>query len=96
MRKGRALRPAAKPRQFDAQAEQHHASDQRTLPAPVAAEIALLDRADLLILQYPMWWHLPPAMLKGWLDRVFVYGEVYASRKRFERGRWVGKRAIIR
>ena len=57
-------------------------------PLDVAAEIALLDRADLLILQYPMWWHLPPAMLKGWIDRVFIYGEVYASRKRFEIGRF--------
>ncbi len=87
--------PPQNPDRFDAQAEQRHASDQRTLPAQVAAEIANLDRADLLILQYPMWWHLPPAMLKGWLDRVFVYGEVYASQKRFERGRWVGKRAMI-
>jgi NAD(P)H dehydrogenase (quinone) len=93
--KGEHYVPRQNPDRFDAQAEQHHASDQRTLPAQVAAEIASLDRADLLLLQYPMWWHLPPAMLKGWLDRVFVYGEVYASQKRFERGRWVGKRAMI-
>src|ERR1700736_2657311 len=53
-------------------------------------ELALMDRADLLVLQYPMWWHLPPAMLKGWLDRVLAYGEVYTSRKRFENGRTVG------
>ena len=49
----------------------------------------------LLILQYPMWRHLPPAMLKGWLDRVLIFGEVYASTKRFERGRFGGKRAMI-
>ncbi|HLJ21339.1 MAG TPA: NAD(P)H-dependent oxidoreductase [Stellaceae bacterium] len=83
------------PERFDVQAEQRFASDRRTLPAPVAAEIAALDRADLLILQYPMWWHLPPAILKGWLDRVLVYGEVYTSKKRFEHGRWVGKRAML-
>jgi len=59
------------------------------------AEIALLDRADLVILQYPMWWHLPPAILKGWFDRVFAYGEVYASKRRFENGRFLGKRAMI-
>lgn len=80
---------------FDAQAEQLHASQAHTLPAEVADEITRLDAADLLILQYPMWWHLPPAMLKGWLDRVFVYGEVYASRRRFEHGRFVGKRAML-
>jgi NAD(P)H dehydrogenase (quinone) len=53
----------------------------------VKAEIARLDAADLVILQYPMWWHLPPAMLKGWFDRVFIYGDVYTSGKRFEAGR---------
>ena len=69
--------------------------EQRRIPADVAAEIARLEQADLLILQYPMWWHLPPAMLKGWLDRVFIYGEVYTSKKRFENGRFAGKRAML-
>ncbi len=54
-----------------------------------------MDRADLLVLQYPMWWHLPPAMLKGWFDRVLVYGTVYTSATRFENGRFAGKRAML-
>jgi NAD(P)H dehydrogenase (quinone) len=83
------------PARFDAQLEQRHASLTRTLPADVAAEIAHLDRADLLILQYPMWWHLPPAILKGWFDRVFVYGDVYTSKQRFENGRFKAKKAIL-
>jgi NAD(P)H dehydrogenase (quinone) len=80
---------------FDVQAEQHFASAQGAIPELVAKEIANLDQADLLILQYPMWWHLPPAMLKGWIDRVLIYGEVYSSRKRFESGRFISKRAMI-
>ena len=80
---------------FDVQSEQRHASTEGTLPAAVIAEIGLLDRADLLVLQYPMWWHLPPAILKGWFDRVFAYGEVYTSKKRFEHGRFAGKRAML-
>lgn len=80
---------------FDVQAEQRHASANGAVPPDVAAEIACLDRADLLILQYPMWWHLPPAMLKGWFDRVFIYGDVYTSKQRFESGRFVGKTAIL-
>ena len=83
------------PQRFDVQAEQRHASDQQRVPAAVAEEIEKLDRADLLILQYPMWWHLPPAMLKGWYDRVLIYGEVYTSKKRFEHGRFGGKRALL-
>jgi NAD(P)H dehydrogenase (quinone) len=80
---------------FDVQSEQRHASQLGQVPVAVAAEIARLDRADLLILQYPMWWHLPPAMLKGWFDRVFIYGDVYTSKKRFEHGRFAGKKAIL-
>jgi len=83
------------PTRFDVQGEQRHASRSYRLPADVAAEIARLDQADLLIVQYPMWWHLPPAMLKGWFDQVFLYGEVYTSRKRFEHGRFAGKKAML-
>ena len=83
------------PQRFDVQAEQRHASERGSIPPVVAEEIERLDRAELLILQYPMWWHLPPAILKGWIDRVFIYGEVYASRKRFEDGRFVGKQAML-
>ncbi len=80
---------------FNVQAEQRYASDQGTIPIDVKNEIERLDLADLLILQYPMWWHLPPAILKGWYDRVFLYGEVYTSSKRFESGRFSNKRAML-
>ncbi|WP_420132406.1 NAD(P)H-dependent oxidoreductase [Rhodopseudomonas sp.] len=83
------------PGRFDAQSEQRHASANHTLPTHVAEEIARLDQSDLVILQYPMWWHMPPAILKGWFDRVFAYGEIYTSRMRFENGRFKGKRAML-
>jgi len=87
--------PRLSAERFDVQAEQRHASDGGAIPDAVNREIENLDRADLLILQYPMWWHLPPAILKGWIDRVFIYGEVYTSKTRFENGRYIGKRAMI-
>jgi NAD(P)H dehydrogenase (quinone) len=34
-------------------------------------------------------------MLKGWFDRVLAYGDAYTSKKRFEEGRFVGKRAML-
>ena len=80
---------------FDAQAEQRNASANGTIPPEVRQEIDLLDQADLLILQYPMWWHMPPAILKGWFDRVFVYGDVYSSNQKIEKGRFAGKRALL-
>lgn len=80
---------------FNVQAEQRNASEQKTIPPEIQSEINKLESADLLILQYPMWWHLPPAILKGWYDRVLLYGEVYTSTKRFEAGKFSGKRAML-
>ena len=88
-------RDRAAPARFDAQVEQRHASEAGSLPKTVMDELALMDRADLMVLQYPMWLRLPPAMVKGWFDRVLAYGAVYTSTKRFENGRFVGKRAML-
>ena len=33
---------------------------------------------DTLIFVYPTWWFGPPAMLKGWLDRVLVPGVAFS------------------
>lgn len=43
-------------------------------PADVAAEQARIDRADTLVLVYPVYWWSMPALLKGWIDRVFANG----------------------
>jgi len=83
------------PGRFNVQSEQRHACETGSIPADVIEEIGFLDKADLLILQYPMWWHLPPAILKGWFDRVFIYGEVYKSKMRFENGRFKNKSAML-
>ncbi|MDJ1158370.1 NAD(P)H-dependent oxidoreductase [Chelatococcus sp. SYSU_G07232] len=40
--------------------------------APVAAHLAHLRWAEALVFIYPTWWYGLPAMLKGWLDRVWV------------------------
>ena len=34
--------------------------------------------ADGLVIVHPNWWGQPPAMMKGWLDRVLRYGVAYA------------------
>ncbi len=49
-----------------------------TAPSPdVAAEQARLDRADALVLVYPVYWWSMPGLLKGWIDRVFTNGWAY-------------------
>jgi len=75
--------------------EQREAWHNDTLPADVEREIARLERADLLILQFPLWWHAQPAILKGWFDRVFVSGGLYTSKMRYDRGYFRGRRALL-
>lgn len=43
-------------------------------PADVVAEQVRIDRADHLVLVYPVYWWSMPALLKGWIDRVFANG----------------------
>ena len=45
--------------------------------ADVLAEQARIDRADALVLVYPVYWWSMPGLLKGWIDRVFINGWAY-------------------
>lgn len=80
---------------FAALGEQRNAWATGTLPEDIVSEIDRLERADLVILQFPLWWHGPPAMLKGWMDRVFVSGGLYTSKMRYDAGYFSGRRALI-
>ncbi|MGA9873094.1 MAG: NAD(P)H-dependent oxidoreductase, partial [Rhodococcus sp. (in: high G+C Gram-positive bacteria)] len=40
----------------------------------VLAEQDRIDRSDHLILVFPVYWWSMPALLKGWIDRVFING----------------------
>jgi NAD(P)H dehydrogenase (quinone) len=47
-------------------------------PRPdVAMERRLLSDVNVFMLAYPFWLNAPPAILKGYLDRVFGYGFAY-------------------
>lgn len=48
-----------------------------TVPADILAEQARIDRADALVLVFPIYWWTMPALLKGWIDRVFSQGWAY-------------------
>lgn len=45
--------------------------------ADVAAEQARIERADALVLVYPVYWWSMPGLLKGWIDRVLTNGWAY-------------------
>jgi len=48
------------------------------ISADVAEELEILAETDTLVLVYPIWFGLPPAMLKGYLDRVLGAGFPYS------------------
>ncbi|AYG44577.1 flavodoxin family protein [Pseudomonas sp. Leaf58] len=47
-------------------------------PADVRKEQARIERADAVVLVYPVYWWSMPALLKGWVERVFSNGWAYA------------------
>ena len=76
-------------------AEQAHAAQTGTFAPQVQREIDRLFAADLVILQFPMWWFSVPAILKGWIDRVFAFGVTYDFGRTWDQGVMRGRRAML-
>lgn len=49
-------------------------------PGDVRIEQERIEAADLVILAFPVYWWSLPAVLKGWIDRVFTKGWAFDSR----------------
>jgi NAD(P)H dehydrogenase (quinone) len=81
---------------FKPQAEQQRAVEAGTLDASVSAHLDRLLAADLLVLSFPLWWFSLPAILKGWVDRVFVMGAAFGGKYGlFDDAALAGKRAML-
>ncbi|NMY42803.1 NAD(P)H-dependent oxidoreductase [Pseudomonas sp. WS 5013] len=75
--------------------EQREAVKAGVIAADIAAELDKLLWADLLILNFPLFWCSLPAMLKGWIDRVLVSGTCFGGLRFYDRGGLAGKRALL-
>lgn len=75
--------------------EQRHAIEDGTLAPDIDREVKRLLTAELLILVFPIFWFSLPAMLKGWIDRVFLSGLLYGGRRFYWRGAMAGRRALV-
>lgn len=51
--------------------------DEAENPLGLEDHVAALRRAEGLLLVYPTWWFGMPALLKGWLDRVWLPGVAF-------------------
>lgn len=77
------------------QAEEANAAIHNGFAPDIQAEMDKLFWCDALILQFPLWWFGLPAILKGWVDRVFASGgRIYGGGKWYDRGVFAGKRAM--
>lgn len=56
----------------------------------VQAHMERILTADVVIPVFPIYWNNPPALLKGWIDRVWNYGFAYGRSK----PRLAGKRML--
>jgi NAD(P)H dehydrogenase (quinone) len=68
---------------------------QGSVNSDVKAEQDLIRAADILIVVYPLWWSGMPAMLKGYIDRVFSYGFAYEITETGGVGLLTGKKVFL-
>jgi NAD(P)H dehydrogenase (quinone) len=59
--------------------------DKFVMSNDVASELAAIEKADVFVLVYPIWFSAPPAIMKGYIDRVFGTGFSYGAIR--DRGR---------
>ncbi|KAJ9610671.1 hypothetical protein H2200_005448 [Cladophialophora chaetospira] len=86
-----------------ASASRHGYEETHGLTEDVRAEQDKLLWADTVVFQFPLWWFAMPAILKGWVDRVFSCGFAYGVGEhndkrwgdRYGEGVFAGKRALL-
>ena len=62
---------------FDPILPAHEIPKETVLPPEIARHCAEIAAADGIIVVHPNWWGQPPAILKGWIDRVIRPGVAY-------------------
>ncbi len=68
---------------------------QGQLQPEVKAEQEFVGAADLIVVIYPLWWSGMPAILKGYIDRVFTEGFAYSIVGPDLNGLLLGKKVLL-
>jgi NAD(P)H dehydrogenase (quinone) len=66
-----------------------------TIAPDVAEEMRHLDWADAVTFIAPVWWISTPAILKGWIDRVFALGYAYGYGNQGPAAKLSGKKGLV-
>lgn len=85
---------------LDYAAASGEAYEHGTQAEDVVKEQDKLKWADAIVFQFPVWWFGSPAILKGWVERVFAYKFAYGYKSagntyRYGDGALAGKRAVL-
>ena len=71
------------------------ASNDTGFAEDIKSEIAKIRAADLIVFEFPLWWSAPPAIMKGWFDKVFAMGVTWDGTHRYANGLLRGKKALV-
>ncbi|XP_043937206.1 NAD(P)H dehydrogenase [quinone] 1-like isoform X2 [Protopterus annectens] len=74
------------PNHFNYAFETMEALEEGRLSKDIIAEQNKLRSADLVIFQFPLYWLGMPAIMKGWLERVFTQGFAYTLQNIYDNG----------
>jgi NAD(P)H dehydrogenase (quinone) len=69
--------------------------DRYAMSNDVAAELAIIEKADVFVLIYPVWFGAPPAILKGYIDRVLGAGFGFGSIRERSRHRFMTGKQLL-
>ncbi|WP_231889224.1 NAD(P)H-dependent oxidoreductase [Mangrovibacter phragmitis] len=80
--------------------ESRHAFHHGCQTPDVSEEQRKVLAADAVIMLFPLWWFGMPAIMKGWIERVWAYGLAYGyqgkgNAHRYGEGAFAGKRALL-
>lgn len=93
---GRANFTGAKdPDYLKLQLEEQHATETGGFAPELEREMRKVEACELMVWQFPLWWFGLPAILKGWVDRVFAMGRFYGGGRVYATGPMRGRRALL-
>lgn len=80
---------------FSVQDEQAAAERSDAFSDDISREQTRVAKANMIVFLFPLWWGGPPAVVKGWFDRVMSYGFAYMDGARYERGLFRGRHTML-
>ncbi|XP_053305488.1 NAD(P)H dehydrogenase [quinone] 1-like [Spea bombifrons] len=83
------------PKAFKYGVETMAAFKEGRLAKDIVEEQKKVEAADLVIFQFPLYWFGLPALLKGWVERVFSIGFAYSLQTLYSNGPFKNKKAVL-